>query len=145
MILVLTFYIIPPKYRKVLLLDASLFFYGSWNPIYILLILFVVLFNYIIANTYNRKHNQNMYLLLLFLGNIGILSYFKYTDFIIGNINQLMESNFDLINVLIPLGISFYIFQAMSHSLDVVKYNKKPIKSIIDLGKFLYKDKTFNN
>jgi alginate O-acetyltransferase complex protein AlgI len=136
-ILVLTFYIIPPKYRKVLLLVASLFFYGSWNPIYILLILFVVLFNYIIANTYNRKHNQNMYLLLLFLGNIGILSYFKYTDFIIGNINQLMESNFDLINVLIPLGISFYIFQAMSHSLDVVKYNKKPIKSIIDFSLFI--------
>lgn len=110
---------------KAWLVFASLFFYSWWNIAYLPLILISILFNYSIANTmmeYDRlKKRFVSKKLLLQIGlvfNIGLLIYFKYMDFFIGNINTAFDLNLDLLNLALPLAISFYTLQQVAFLMD---------------------------
>ena len=95
---------------KVFLLLSSLFFYSYWNPIYILLLLFTIGFNFIVG----RALADNRSKVLLIFGivvNLGLLLYYKYSNFFINNINASLGTEWHIGNIILPLGISFITFQ----------------------------------
>lgn len=110
---------------KGFLVFSSLFFYSWWNILYLPLILASMLFNYIIGGILaNNKKNTNKeftrkgVLTFGILANIGLLAYFKYADFFLENINLLTSNNLDLLNLALPLAISFYTFQQIAYLVD---------------------------
>ena len=108
---------------KAWLVLASLFFYGWWNPVYIPLILGSILFNYGIGLTLTRaKQSQSrLFLIIGILGNLILLAYFKYTDFFINNINHITGSHIRLLQIALPLGISFFTFTQIAYLVDVYR------------------------
>ncbi|WP_050616481.1 MBOAT family O-acyltransferase [Bacillus testis] len=115
---------------KLWLFLASLFFYSWWNPSYLPLILISLLFNFFVG-TYLGKESRKLRKTVLTLGiicNLGMLGFYKYFDFFISNINSLFSTNLTLMNLLLPLAISFYTFQQIgylvdSYRLETKKYN----------------------
>jgi alginate O-acetyltransferase complex protein AlgI len=107
---------------KSFLVLASLFFYSWWNIIYLPIILVSMLFNYAIGNILNGKNNKNISKkTLLTIGiilNIGLLAYFKYADFFIENLNFIATSQVELLNLALPLAISFFTFQQIAYLVD---------------------------
>lgn len=111
------------EFSKGFLLASSLFFYSWWKIIYLPLILISMLFNFTIGNAltkYNvQKWMQKKQLLLIGIsGNVGLLGYFKYTDFFITNINILFDWNRPLLHLALPLAISFFTFQQIAYLVD---------------------------
>lgn len=108
---------------KGFLVFASLFFYSWWNVSYLPILLSSILINYIIGNTLNeniKKIRVNKKSLLAFgiITNIAILSYFKYSDFFIENINLSLATSFPLLQLTLPLAISFFTFQQIAYLVD---------------------------
>lgn len=106
------------------LVAASLFFYGWWNPSYLLLILISILFNYAVGVSLARGEQQNNSKILLALGvigNLGLLGYYKYANFFVDNINILFASDFHLATILLPLAISFFTFQQIAYLVDAYR------------------------
>jgi D-alanyl-lipoteichoic acid acyltransferase DltB (MBOAT superfamily) len=100
---------------------ASLFFYGWWNPRYVPLIVFSVVFNYLTSAWLNSRPKDFKGRLVLSLGlifNLGLLAYFKYADFILNNANQLFGQSWPLLHQILPLGISFFTFQKVAYLVD---------------------------
>jgi D-alanyl-lipoteichoic acid acyltransferase DltB (MBOAT superfamily) len=105
------------------LVSASLFFYAWWNPDYLPLILLSMLFNYVIGNSLARgsRAGSPSRLWLLWFGivaNIALLGYYKYSDFFIASVNQVLGSSYALPNLLLPLAISFFTFQQIAYLVD---------------------------
>jgi len=108
---------------KGFLVAASLFFYSWWNVIYLPLILISMLFNYTIGTSLSKekiskKVSKKNLLTIGILGNIGLLGYFKYSDFFIGNFNLLFGSEVPLLHLALPLAISFFTFQQIAYLVD---------------------------
>jgi alginate O-acetyltransferase complex protein AlgI len=108
---------------KAWLVFASLFFYGWWNPIYIPLILASILFNYAIGVTLSGAKNSpsKLSLIIGIAGNLVLLAYFKYMDFFITNINNLAGSHIRLLQITLPLGISFFTFTQIAYLVDAYR------------------------
>ena len=112
---------------KAWLVFASLFFYGWWNPIYVPLILGSILLNYAIGVTLSgAKNSQSKLILILGIaGNLGLLAYFKYMDFFITNINYLTGGHIRLLQIILPLGISFFTFTQIAYLVDAYRHLAK--------------------
>lgn len=140
-LVLLGYYICPKKGRNLFLLIVSLVFYAWGEPKYVFLMIFSILVNYIFGRLMdkNRGRQKRMKLLLVLsvVIDIGLLSVFKYTDFIITNINAIFGANFDLLNIALPIGISFYTFQAMSYTIDVYRDDVRVQKNLIDFGMYI--------
>lgn len=140
-LVLLGYYICPKKGRNLFLLIASLVFYAWGEPKYVFLMIFSILVNYIFGRLMdkNRGRQKRMKLLLVLsvVIDIGLLSVFKYTDFIITNVNAIFGSSFDLLNIALPIGISFYTFQAMSYTIDVYRNDVRVQKNLIDFGMYI--------
>lgn len=129
-IVVLIYYMIPVKIRWCWLLAASYYFYMGWNAKYALLLLASTAITYI-SGLLIKRFEQKIVLrkwvvALSFLSNLCILFFFKYFDFAVENLNRILSKlNLELVNpsfdVLLPVGISFYIFQALSYTMDVYR------------------------
>ena len=106
---------------------ASLFFYAYWNPIYLVLIVFSMLFNFGIGRllTFLRTSQQSMSNKLILVSglsvNLGLLGYFKYANFFVDNINNIFGFDFHLQNIILPLAISFFTFQQITYLVDTWK------------------------
>ena len=104
------------------LVGASLFFYGWWNPAYLGLMLFSILFNYsigiLLSNTTGSKLSSKSILVIGLTANLAVLSYYKYANFFVDNLNALSNSNLILHNVILPLAISFFTFQQIAYLID---------------------------
>ncbi|MFH1593973.1 MAG: MBOAT family protein [Candidatus Omnitrophota bacterium] len=130
-------------YKKVFLVAASLFFYAHWNASYGWLIVGSILFNYFIAGIIARSQNARKRKLLVsfaIAGNLLLLGTFKYTNFVIDNINSL-DSLINIgpitpVNIVLPIGISFFTFQAMSYVIDVYRRRTRHA-SFIDTALFI--------
>jgi len=103
---------------KVWLVFASLFFYGYWNPIYLLLIGASIGVNFTLANRIREAQNKQGYLYTGILFNLGLLGYFKYADFFINNVNAALSTQIPELNVVLPLAISFFTFQQVAYLVD---------------------------
>ena len=113
------------RLAKAWLVIASLYFYSYFHKSYLILITISILVNYFIGQKLSsNKYNVIQRKILLTIGvvfNLGGLGYFKYYDFFIGNINSLLGTNFTLLHILLPLGISFFTFQQLSFIVDSYK------------------------
>lgn len=112
--------------NKIFLLTMSLWFYGYFNPAYLILIIVSILVNYSVYKgiMYCRGSFPALKCFLLIVGllfNLGMLFYYKYFDFLLKNINFLFRENFPLQNLILPLGISFFSFQQISFVIDTYK------------------------
>ena len=141
--IVLFFYFfLPRKCRTLLLLIASYFFYMSWNAKYAVLIATSTLATYISALLFNKKINKKLILTICIVLNLGILAVFKYGNFGIETINSFLKiahlspvsKRFEF---LLPVGISFYTFQALGYIIDVYKGKIKAEKSFIRYALFV--------
>jgi alginate O-acetyltransferase complex protein AlgI len=135
---IILFYLIPHKYRWIMLLAASYYFYMCWRVEYILLIVTSTMVDYWAGLKMSEKVTQKErkpYLWLSLLVNLGLLFYFKYYGFFVGNLNELFSQfnlliNFQYMNILLPVGISFYTFQTLSYSIDIYRGNAKAEKHL---------------
>lgn len=140
-LVLLGYYICPKKGKNLFLLIVSLIFYAWGEPKYVFLMIFSILVNYVFGLLMD-KHRENKKRLKLLLAisviiDLGLLSVFKYTDFIITNINSVFGAGFDLLNIALPIGISFYTFQAMSYTIDVYRDNVRVQRNLIDFGMYI--------
>lgn len=140
-ITLLIYYIVPRKFKNTVLFISSLIFYGWGEPIYITIMIFSTIVDYshgilIEKYRYNRQRTK-LILLSSVVINLGLLCFFKYTDFFIQNINMLLSTNLSYLELPLPIGISFYIFQTMSYTIDVY-LDKSPVqKNIISFGTYV--------
>lgn len=141
---VLTIYFISPKkYRNFILFLSSLLFYSWGEPKYIWIMLFSTILDYTCGRlVYRYKDNKDVNKARLWLGvsiftNLGLLGFFKYSDFFISNINNIFGFNISLLNLTLPIGISFYTFQTMSYTIDVYRGDTKVQNNIISFGTYV--------
>ena len=114
------------RISKTFLVLASLYFYAYFNYSYFFIIMFSIIFNYSTVHIMAKKKKLKKLIFIIGLFfNISILVYFKYYDFFISNINLLFRTDFSLLNVLLPLGISFFTFQQVSFMVDSYKDPRK--------------------
>lgn len=128
------YYLARPSFRNFILLAASMFFYAWGEPRYLLIMISIVTVNYCSAILIERHRKYaKLILTLSILIDIGNLIYFKYTNFILENLNTIFDSNLDMLRVIMPIGISFYTFQAMSYLVDVYRKDCNVQKNYYDL------------
>ena len=132
-IVVLVYFAVPKKIRYLWLLAASYFFYMCWNAKYAVLLLYstaVTYFSGLLIDRCDKKRQpqrrKKFFVALSFILNLSLLFFFKYFDFTVENINfVLARCNLEIItppfDFLLPVGISFYIFQALSYTMDVYR------------------------
>lgn len=132
------YFVTPTKYKNIILLISSLLFYFYGEPIYILIMLASILSAYIHGILINKytKHKK-IFLISSIIISIGLLALFKYSDFIITNINSIFNSEIKLLNLALPIGISFYTFQILSYVIDVYKAKVPVQKNIIKLATYV--------
>ena len=128
------YYVVHPKFKNAVLLIFSLIFYAWGEPIYIGLMVFSIVFNYI-CGLFVQQNKRILFLSVI--GNLFGLFFFKYTDFFISNINNIFRTNIPLLNLALPVGISFYTFQAMSYVIDVYRGDIEPQKNIVSFGTYV--------
>lgn len=133
------------RLQNIVLLIASYFFYGWWDWRFLLLILFSSLVDYIIGlkmySSSDKKHKKLLLAISLFV-NLGLLGFFKYYNFFIESLVQSWDFfgftlNTSTLNIILPVGISFYTFQTLSYSLDIYKGKLKPVNDFISFATFV--------
>ncbi len=128
------------RVRTWYLMLFSVYFYYKTSGLFVVLLVLTSLINYWIgAQIYRspRKSHKNLLMLISVLWNLGSLAYFKYTNFILDTINQISGGSLPMMDIILPVGISFFTFQTMSYSLDVYYGKLKPLDSFIDFTFFV--------
>ena len=126
--------------RKNFLLCASYVFYGSWDWRFAFMLFFIAVGDYTLARAMGQTRNERRRLLLVILSlsmNLGVLGYFKYTNFFIGSaIGLARELGFDLqpttLHIILPVGISFVTFQSLAYTIDVYRHQLRPARKLRD-------------
>ena len=145
-IVVILFWVVPKKFRTLLLLVASYVFYMSWKPIYGLLIVGLTALNYgfgLWIASIDKAEKKRLLLALSVTSNLLLLAYFKYTYFLIDTANQCLSTVLSgaqkipapSFEIILPLGISFFVFEFIHYVVDVYK-GGKPVRSPIDFALF---------
>lgn len=136
--LIIIYFITPKKYKNIILLIASLLFYFYGEPKYVFLMILEIIIAYIGAILIDKYKNQSKNILIttLFI-HVFLLIIFKYTDFIIQTINDISNANIKLLNIALPIGISFYTFQIISYIIDVYNGKVNVQKNIIKLATYV--------
>lgn len=138
-ITVFVYFMIKSKYRNVWLLVSSLIFYGWSGPKHIPVLILSILINWIgacIIEKIDKKYKKIILVLILF-ANIILLVYFKYTNFILDNINRIVGNEKEWTQIAFPLGISFFTFQGISYVLDVYRKDGSALNSPLDVGLYI--------
>jgi alginate O-acetyltransferase complex protein AlgI len=141
-IVLILFYTAPRALRKYILLAASYFFYMSFIPKFILLLLSLTAIDYTAARWIGRTrspHARKAALVISLAANLGLLGFFKYYNFFAANIAQLLHKPPDAfaLSIILPLGISFHTFQSMSYVIDVYRHEQEPIANPIDYALYI--------
>jgi len=130
-----------PRFRQFLILFSSLIFYGFWRLEFIPLLIFSMTLDWKLSLMMEGKTAKQKFTLLLIsiFINLGLLFYFKYLYFLNDNLNLVanffgLSLNYQLMEIILPLGISFYTFQTLSYTIDVYRNHIKPEKSILIYG-----------
>ena len=128
-IFLLLYYISPFKIKNLILLIFSLIFYAWGEPVYIVLMIFSSVVDYtngrLIEKYRDNKVLKRTFMICSVVINLALLGFFKYSDFLIENINNLFNLSIPLLELGLPIGISFYTFQTMSYSIDVYRGDVK--------------------
>ncbi|CEO20456.1 MBOAT family O-acyltransferase [Paraclostridium sordellii] len=139
-LIIFLYYISKDKYKNYLILVASLFFYAWGEPIYIVIMLVSIAVNFILGKKVCKENigsNRNIWLAMSIVFNISMLGVFKYAGFFIENINRILKNNITDPGIALPLGISFFTFQAMSYVIDVYRGDAKVQKNLLHLALYI--------
>lgn len=144
-VVTIIFFVIPKKLRILWLLIASYYFYMSWNPKYAVLIAIstiITFFSGFLMEKVKGKHGKDLVVAVSLVSNLSILGIFKYADFALRTLSRIINHfGFGTIDkrldLLLPVGISFYTFQALSYTLDVYRGNIKAEKNIVNYALFV--------
>ena len=122
-------------FRKIYLIVFSLFFYyKAGGNYYILLVICAVVTHLLSKKMYDleKQSSRKLLLALIVIANLGMLSYYKYTNFLIDNINAIFHGDLSFQNIILPIGISFFVFEAISYAVDLYRREMEPAKSTLD-------------
>jgi len=129
-----TYLIVPKKYKNICLLVFSYIFYAFGEPVYIVLMLFSTVVDYVnglIVEKYRGSYQSKLALIASLVVNIGLLAVFKYYGFIVSTINVAFNLDLPAHELALPIGISFYTFQTMSYTIDVFNGKVKAQRNFI--------------
>ena len=124
------YYVVPRKAKNLILLIMSLIFYAWGEPVYILLMMFSIVYNYFAARSISyyreneKKAGKNIAFILCLVINLGLLCFFKYYGFAIENINALFHISIPIRSLALPIGISFYTFQTLMSIKAMLRYRE---------------------
>lgn len=153
-IVVLIYYILPPKVRYVWLLGASCYFYMQWNKVYLLLLLFCTIVTYTggrLIERFKDEHrqsgrkglnNKKLYLIVCIVLNLGVLFFFKYFSWGVSMLNRVLsavhagEITWGM-SIVLPVGISFYVLQSLGYLIDVYRGDVYAEKNFIRYALFV--------
>ena len=131
-LLLIVYFIIPTKYKNLILLIFSLLFYFLGEPKYIIILLLSCVINYYLSKVIEKSNRPKLILTIAILYNVIQLLIFKYTDFFINNINNIFNLSIPFIYIVMPIGISFFTFQTLGYVIDVYRKKHKTAKNLID-------------
>ena len=139
-IVFLLYFSVPAKFKNLVLLLSSLSFYFFGEPRYTIILLFSTIVDYTHSLIIDKKRGRpaaKFALISSILLNLSILGFFKYSDFFIGNINALFSTDFTLLQLPLPLGISFFTFQTMSYTIDIYRNEAGIQKNPLGLATYI--------
>jgi alginate O-acetyltransferase complex protein AlgI len=126
--------------RKYLFCFFSLYFFYKASGFFVVFVILSAIVDYFLSNAIYRQQNKRKKKLLLvgsIIFNLGLLVYFKYTNFFVATCNELLKTHFNPLNILLPVGISFYTFENLSYTIDVYRGHFVPVKKFTDYLLFL--------
>lgn len=136
----IAYYLVPKPVKNMVLLLASLVFYGWGEPIYVFLMIGTILMVYgfgILVEKSSSMLWKKTYLTLAIVISLGILAYFKYSNFLITNLNAVTGMHLSLFEAPLPIGISFYTFQLISYLIDVYRGKVAAQKNVLKLATYI--------
>lgn len=136
----LLYFLVPGRGKNVILFLGSLLFYAWGEPVCIVLMLFSVAADYVHGRLiwrYRGKSRARIFLISSIVINLLLLCFFKYADFLIQSVNSLTGASLPLLNLPLPIGISFYTFQTMSYTIDVYRGEAKVQKNLLDFAVYV--------
>ena len=140
-IAIILYFLTPNKFKNLTLLFLSLIFYSWGEPKYFLIMIASIFVDYLVSRGIEKnRNNKRICIMLLSISivfNLGMLFFFKYFNFFIENVNNILGLSLKYVNITLPLGISFYTFQTMSYTVDVFLGKVKAEKNIINFGAFV--------
>ncbi|MFX3635328.1 MAG: MBOAT family protein [Candidatus Pristimantibacillus sp.] len=135
------YYSSPWRIKNLILFAASLVFYAWGEPVYIVIMLLSTLTDYgfglLLSRPMFSKTKRKWIVACSIIVNLGLLSYFKYADFLIGNVNSLLGTQIPLTELALPIGISFYTFQSISYIIDIYRGTAKAQRNWLDFATFV--------
>ncbi len=139
-VVLMLYFIVPQKLKNLVLLVSSLFFYGWGEPRYVVIMAIAIITGYVfgrLIEAFRGKGLSKVFLFLSVLSAVAILGYFKYADFFIENFNAVTGLSLPLLKIALPIGISFYLFQLLSYTVDVYRGNVPAQRNIISFGAYI--------
>ncbi|HNB25867.1 MAG TPA: MBOAT family protein [Alphaproteobacteria bacterium] len=136
------YYAVPFRHRSLVITIGSYIFYGWWRVDFLALLFLVTLWNYCVGLAIDRADgDRRRHLLVLGVAvNLGALAYFKYFNFLVASLNDVLamagQGTLDAWHVLLPIGISFFVFQSISYLVDVYRRDVEPARKFADLAAF---------
>lgn len=138
---ILLYYISGRRYRNFVLLSISLFSYWYGETKYIIVMVMSILINYIFGLLVDKYRSNgrkaHIIITLSVIGNLSIIGYYKYTNFIIQNINSIYNTEIPFINIIMPIGISFFTFQGLSYVIDIYRGHGRVQKNPINVALYI--------
>lgn len=134
------YFMVPGRMKNVILFLGSLVFYAWGEPVYICLMLFSTVSDYLHARAIDackRKGTRQIFLISSIAINLAVLGFFKYADFLIETVNLIFRVNIPLLNLPLPIGISFYTFQTMSYTIDCYRKEIKAQRNLLDFAVYV--------
>jgi D-alanyl-lipoteichoic acid acyltransferase DltB (MBOAT superfamily) len=129
-VVTILFYLLPKQFKWLLLLTASCIFYCYFIPVYLLVLVFTIVADYFVAILIEQSHHKKRWLVCSIVVNVGTLAIFKYYNFFATELSNITHLNIPLLNLVLPIGLSFHTFQAMSYTIEVYKGSYKAERHI---------------
>ena len=136
-LLLIVYFIVPNKYKNFVILIFSLLFYFLGEPKYIVILLLSCFINYYLSKLIEKGKYRKLFLIIAVLYNVIQLLIFKYTDFFIENVNNIFNLNISYLYIIMPIGISFFTFQALGYVIDVYNNKHKASSSLINFMTYI--------
>jgi alginate O-acetyltransferase complex protein AlgI len=141
----LTYYSLPPRWRNLFLTFVSYLFYGWWEPWFVFLMMASTLLEFfcgkVIVHPGTSQKRRLGALVIAIVGNLGLLAFFKYYMFSVENLNRLLTvfgfGSLPILQITLPIGISFYTFQTMTYTIDLYRGIVRPARSLEDFACFV--------
>lgn len=139
-LVLVAYFVVTPKLKNYVLLLASLFFYAWGEPKFVFVMIGSIIFNYtfgILVNKFRNTSAAKICMGLCIAGNLGVMFIYKYLNFAISTINPIFNNSIPQTNIILPIGISFFTFQAMSYVIDVFRGDVKVQKNPFYVGLYV--------